>query len=133
MHRVMISHTNQPRLHRLYIVLSLLGICLLGASHWVDRSNDAELEKIEREFDRIHRKLNGPPENAVAFATKDADAVVEALDQQIAAASWREDSPYSAENLLLYAGLCCILFSNALFWIHFRRRGTSRPESGEIG
>lgn len=133
MHCATISHTNQPTLLRLHIVLSILGICMLGAHFWVDRWNAAELDEIGQEIDRIHKELHGPEQDAVAFVKNDGGAAVETLDVRLAAVRWQEESPYSVQNLLLYAGLCCILVSSVMVLTHFKRREPGRQELHESG
>lgn len=132
-HRAMISHASQPTLLRLHIVLSILGICMLGAHFWIDRWNSAELDEIGQEIDRVHKKLHGPERDAAEFVKKDGGAAVEALDQRLAAVHWKEESPYSAQNVLLYAGLSCIFISSVMVLAHFKRREPGSQELHESG
>lgn len=126
------------------IALSIVGFCMFGAAFWIDRSNDAELNRIDAELDRLTRrfddiqsKLDSPRDDAVTpgqDGTRDSLEKflrdLDAISPKLGQAKRRQDSPYSADQLLLYAGLLCVLCSVVANLVHVKRRISIRRESG---
>ncbi len=120
------------------VSLSILAICLLAVRHRIEENNDAEIDRIAAEIERIDSAINGvlaqedvQPEAVRTFVKDDAAPSLDLLTQRLSRAKWTKQSPLSGESLALCGALACIL---AAFCINLRfiyRHASAPNKAGE--